>query len=169
MIHEHYGVKWYYNKSSTALCFEIWAKTARTSFNQIYVWHNVVVSRCGHNIAALWAAVTPLSVNQGHSVTCFIICGRTLLVLCNQLGHKCSALSLLHYLPHTSDKIHTARPWFIEWRIEWCCFDGDTFNWIILRENVVRRQTFNINRTKSKNVSRLVLQLSLPNPLKPGV
>ena len=33
------------------------------------------------------------------------------------------------------------------------------------------RQTSNIWRTKSKhlNVSRLVLQFSLPNPLKPGV
>ena len=33
------------------------------------------------------------------------------------------------------------------------------------------RQTSNISRTKSQNlnVSRLVLQLSLPNPLKPGI
>ena len=34
----------------------------------------------------------------------------------------------------------------------------------------IYRQTFNIRRTKSHNltVSRLVLQLSLPNQLKPG-
>ena len=36
---------------------------------------------------------------------------------------------------------------------------------------VIYRQTSDISRTKSKNinVSRLVMQLSLPNPLKPGV
>ena len=36
---------------------------------------------------------------------------------------------------------------------------------------IIYRQVSNIRRTQSKNtnVSRLVLQLSLPNPLKPGV
>ena len=43
-----------------------------------------------------------------------------------------------------------------EWPIEWQC---------------QYRQTCNISRTKSQNldVSRLVLQVSLSNPLEPGV
>ena len=38
-------------------------------------------------------------------------------------------------------------------------------------QNIIYRRIFNIRRTKSPNlnVSRLVLQLSLPNPMKPSV
>ena len=41
----------------------------------------------------------------------------------------------------------------------------------IWRHSGIYRQTFNTRRTKPQNlnVSRLVLQLSLPNLLKPGV
>ena len=42
---------------------------------------------------------------------------------------------------------------------------------VFVYEKVEYRQTSNIRRTKSKNlnVSRPVLQLSLPNPMNPGV
>ena len=42
---------------------------------------------------------------------------------------------------------------------------------LILRSNIMYRKISDIRRTKSQNlnVSRLVLQLSLPNPMKPGV
>ena len=47
--------------------------------------------------------------------------------------------------------------------------DSIWFVWIFLRQ--IYRKISNIRRTKSPNlnVSRLVLQLSLPNPMKPGV
>ena len=55
------------------------------------------------------------------------------------------------------------QPWY------WPCrVNGTLFS---MRENFNYREISNISRTKSQNinVSHLVLQLSLPNPMKPGV
>ena len=62
----------------------------------------------------------------------------------------------LEYFSRTS-----SRPWFCIWK-----FGAVRVNWIN-----AYRQISNIRRTKSQtlNVSCLVLQLSLPNPLKPGI
>ena len=50
-------------------------------------------------------------------------------------------------------------------------FDVNVSIYIIQHDWNTYRKVSNIRRTKSSklNVSRLVLQLSLPNPMKPGV
>ena len=49
----------------------------------------------------------------------------------------------------------------------------DSMGWVVINkyDNEIYRQTSNVSRAKSQNlnISRLVFQLSLPNPLKPGV
>ena len=59
----------------------------------------------------------------------------------------------------------------IEADTNWMAFCRQHFQIHFLERKFGYSQTFNIRCTKSQNlnVSRLVLQLSLPNPLKPGV
>ena len=70
---------------------------------------------------------------------------------------------------HMGDK-PLPEPMLADWPQVFCSWppEKNSYQGVV---KIIYRKVFNIRRTKSQNlnVSRLILQLSLPNPLKPGV
>ena len=83
-------------------------------------------------------------------------------------GYNTSCIMTCWYQGNHGVLVYSGRLVVILDKIE--CTDNVIIRPMLL-SNIMYRKISNIRRTKSQtlNVSRLVLQLSLPNPMKPGV